>query len=84
MKGKKAQTINTIIKLVIGLVVLGMLIYLGYKYILGTGEQLGDISGCEGQGGQCKASCAETERGMLGLGCKGTTRFCCLPQDTGT
>lgn len=82
MKGKKAQTINTIIKLVIGLVVLGMMIYLGYKYILGTGEQVGALSGCESQGGQCKSTCAENERGLIGLGCKSPDRFCCISSVT--
>lgn len=84
MRGKKAQTINTMIKLVIGLVVLGMLIYLGYKYILGTGESVGELTGCAGQGGQCKSTCSETEIGLLGLGCKAGARFCCIPQSIGT
>lgn len=82
MKGKKAQTINIIIKLIIGLVVLGMMIYLGYKYILGTGEQIGEMTGCTGQGGHCEPSCLDTERGLIGLGCKTNERFCCLPKGT--
>ena len=82
MKGKKAQTISVIIKLVIGLVVLGMMIYMGYKYILGTGAQLDDISGCEGQGGNCKPNCADNENGILGLGCKAPDRFCCVSSVT--
>jgi hypothetical protein len=88
MKNKKAQTIKIIIMLVIGLVVLGMMIYLGYKYILGTGEDIGQLGSCEGQGGQCKASCGENERKFFGLGCPkqkgGSDKFCCIPEDIGS
>jgi len=87
-KNKKAQTINVIVMLVVGLVVVGMLIYLGYKYILGTGESVGKLGSCEGQGGQCKAQCAENEKSFLGIGCPkkegGTDKYCCIPKETGS
>jgi hypothetical protein len=89
-KQKKAQTISTIIKLVIGLVVVGMLIYLGYRYILGTGESVGQLGTCTGQGGDCVTREEACEgRRMFGVGCpeneedeKQDKNYCCLPERT--
>jgi len=82
-KNKKAQTINVVIKLVVGLVVVGILIYIGYKYILGTGESVGGLAQCSGQGGKCGLSCGTDEKSFPGMGCpeKGdaaTARVCCI------
>lgn len=78
---KKAQ-INIIVKLVIALIVIGMLIFISYKYILGTGEKIGALSGCEAQNGVCKAKGAcnvQTERDLGGGLCKDVaTQTCCL------
>ena len=87
-KNKKAQTIKTIIMLIVGLVVVGMLIYLGYKYILGTGESVGQLGTCSGQGGRCvSGQCESGEKRFFGLGCPETeqdksqnNRYCCIPQ----
>lgn len=87
-KSRKAQTVQIVVMLVVALVVVGILIYIGYKYILGTGENVGELGGCRGQGGECVASsqaCKESKgdsaRAMYGLGCEGTTPYCCIPSE---
>jgi len=83
-KNKKAQTIQVIIMMIVGLVVLGMLIYLGYKYILGPGEDIEKLGSCKGQGGQCKVQCSENEKSFYGIGCPekegDPEEYCCIPQ----
>lgn len=91
-KSRKAQTIHTVIMLIVGLVVVGMLIYLGYKYILGTGESVGKLGSCQGQGGHCatKDGCAENEKAFFGMGCPESgdendpKKYCCIPQERTT
>ena len=76
--------------LVIGLVVVGMLIYLGYRYILGTGESVGQLGTCTGQGGDCVTREGACEgRRMFGVGCPENEEdknqdknYCCLPERT--
>lgn len=83
MKGRKAQT-DIVVKLVVALVVIGMLIYIGYKYILGTGEKIGGLSQCEAQGKDAKCqqktdACAGTT--LPGL-CEKADQVCCIPRTT--
>lgn len=78
-KNKKAQTVRIIIMLVVGLVVVGILIYMGYKYILGTGKSVGALGSCKGQGGSCEASCdAKTHESFFGMGCEEPKPYCCI------
>ena len=88
-KNKKAQTVKVIVMLIVGLVVVGIMIYLGYKYILGTGKSIGGLGSCEGQGGNCmaKGGCSPTEEQFYGLGCpsndaekKAEKNYCCIPK----
>ncbi|MBN2112170.1 hypothetical protein JW707_03670 [Candidatus Woesearchaeota archaeon] len=85
-RSKKAQTVQIIIMLVVGLIVVGIMIYLGYKYILGTGKDVGELGSCEGQGGKCVAKGANCPADVSpadkfqGMGCKGETPTCCMPQ----
>jgi hypothetical protein len=83
---KKAQAINNVVKLVIALVVLAILIFIGYKYVLGPGEEAGGFGSCEKQSGRCSTlgeECAGKK--VFGLGCPredkdlGNARYCCLP-----
>jgi len=61
------MTMQTIVMMILALVVLGLLIYLGYKYILQAGEQGGKAAlACRGT---CKEQCASDERGVFGIGC---------------
>ena len=88
-ENKKAQTVKVVIMLLIGLVVLGIMIYLGYKYVLGTGKEIGGMGTCTGQGGHCvdaETPCGANEEKFYGLGCPkvqdkpDTHRYCCIPQ----
>ena len=88
-KSKKAMTMNVIIMMVIGLVVLAMMIYLANKYILGAGRTAGELSGCKAQhpDADCKERCSERERAFYKLGCppegEGNSQkiYCCIPKD---
>ena len=86
-KNKKAQTVKVIVMLIVGLVVVGIMIFLGYKYILGTGKSIGGLGSCEGQGGDCKAkgACTQIEEQFYGMGCPGPDdneddKYCCIPK----
>lgn len=85
-KNKKAQTVKVIVMLIVGLVVVGIMIYLGYKYILGTGKSIGGLGSCEGQGGECKAkgACTPNEEQFYGMGCppkdNENAKYCCIPK----
>ncbi len=77
-KSKKAMTMNVIIMMIIGLVVLAMMIYIANRYIIGTAKSAGELSGCENQNGNCKTECnKDTELKVSGMGCK-KDEFCCL------
>jgi hypothetical protein len=88
-KSKKAQTVKVVVMLVVGLVVVGMLLYLGYKYILGTGESVGQLGSCQGQGGTCmtKDACEQdtTKQAFFGMGCgkdaNDPKKYCCIPKE---
>lgn len=86
-KNKKAQTVKVIVMLIVGLVVVGIMIYLGYKYILGTGKSIGGLGSCEGQGGECKAksACTGNNRAFYGMGCPkekgGSDTYCCISDE---
>lgn len=90
-KDKKAQTVKVIVMLVVGLVVVGIMIYMGYKYILGTGKSVGALASCEGQGGDCgDKSCTglSNRDAFLGMGCPSTDaektankKYCCISKD---
>ncbi len=73
-RNKKAQEISVVVKLVVGLVVVGILIYIGYKYILGTGESVGKLGSCASQGGSgsgCispNGTCTDGKK-IPGVGC---------------
>jgi hypothetical protein len=79
-KNKDAQVTGVVVKLVIALVVIGMLIFIGYKYILGTGERIGGLSGCPAQakGAECKSPSECTGTPLPGL-CEKATEICCIP-----
>lgn len=88
IKNKKGQTVQIVIMLVVGLVVVGILIYLGYKYILGTGKNVGELGTCTGQGGKCVSGDCPTPTEdwdkFYGMGCPtkqgGSEVWCCLPK----
>jgi hypothetical protein len=86
-KDKKAQTVKLIIMLVVGLVVVGIMIYLGYKYILGTGRGVGELGSCQGQGGYCDdRGCPEksNHEAFYGMGCPTDDdqgAYCCIPKE---
>ena len=84
-KNKKALAMNVMIMMIIGLVVLGMMIYIANKYIMGTSKTAGDISGCKNQNGECKSSCTKgAELQLKGLGCEDPKPYCCIPTKIGT
>jgi len=75
-------TVNTLVMMALALIVLGVLIYLSYKYIAKPGDEAGRAATCAGQGGTCKSACGENERGTFGLGCPGNNDakeavYCC-------
>ena len=77
----KAQVSGVTVKLVIALIVIGMLAYLGYKYILGTGQQIGGLSKCDAQGGHCEKArddCKSDEIPLAGLCDEKEGNFCCV------
>ena len=80
----KAQVRGVTVKLVIALIVIGMLAYLGYKYILGTGQQIGGLSKCTSQGGDC-VNTREDCKGITlsGLCEENEGRFCCIKEGGG-
>jgi len=86
-KNKKAIAMNVMIMMIIGLVVLGMMIYIANKYILGTSKTAGELSGCANQGGECKPSCTKgAELQLKGLGCTKEDKgeYCCIPTKIGS
>ena len=86
-KDKKAQTVKIVVMLIVGLVVVGIMIYIGYKYILGTGKSVGELGSCEGQGGECVAkgeSCPPSVSPadkFYGMGCPDEAKYCCISKD---
>lgn len=90
---KKGQVINRIVVLVLALIVIALMAFLAYKYILGTGGKIGDLTKCSVQGsggGVCVASASACSDGeILNLGCPETDadkqnkkNFCCVPKKT--
>lgn len=86
---KKGQVVNKIVILVIALIVIAMMAFLAYKYILGTGVQIGVFTTCSGQGpgSKCVVSAAQCTNGEIrNIGCPETDadkqnnkNFCCVP-----
>jgi hypothetical protein len=70
---KKGQVVNKIVILVIALIVIAIMAFLAYKYVLGTGQQIGEFTSCkaQGPGSDCVATASECTDGRLvyGLGC---------------
>ncbi len=91
---KKAQVINRIVVLVLALIVIALMAFLAYKYILGTGGKIGDLTKCsaQGPGSKCVASVSECSDGeILNLGCPETDadkqnkkNFCCVQKKATT
>jgi len=91
---RKGQVINRIVVLVIALIVIALMAFLAYKYILGTGGKIGDLTKCsaQGPGSKCVASPSECSGGeILNLGCPETDaekqankKFCCVPSKNST
>ncbi len=92
MKTKKAQglTLNTVVIAVLVLVVLGILLFIAYKYIWGAGSGIGELSKCEartnnkGDPAKCKTECLDTETAfykMGGCGKDNKPDYCCIPKD---
>ena len=81
----KAQVSGVTVKLVIALIVIGMLAYLGYKYILGTGQQIGGLSKCTSQGGDCVKTRDDCKNGITlsGLCEEKEGKFCCIKEGGG-
>lgn len=74
----RAQVTGTVVKLVIALVVIGMLIFIGYKYILGTGDKIGGLSGCASQNGDCQGKSETCEGTRLPGLCEKPDEICCI------
>jgi len=66
---KRGEIPNIVIMMALALVVLGVMLFLTYKYVYKGGQQAGEAGTCTGQGGTCKASCNDNERTVFGLGC---------------
>lgn len=81
MINKKAQEISIIVKLVLALVVIGIMVYIGYKYILGTGEKIGGLSDCEAQGGNCIPKGDSCSNGVKLPGLCESEQACCIKQE---
>jgi hypothetical protein len=92
LRNKKAElTLETMVIAVLVLVVLGILLWLAYKYIWGAGVQVGGLSACQNRGGDCKPStqCNSEQNTKLykfgGCGQKtdkdpnGANDYCCIP-----
>lgn len=87
---KKSQglTLNTVVIAVLVLVVLGILLFIAYKYIYGAGESIGALSKCggTGDGAFCvneKYNCQGSKfynMGGCGKGEKKTYPYCCIPK----
>ena len=79
---KKGQVSGTIVKLTIALILIGFLLYLGYTYILGTGERVGKLGQCDAQNGKCLESCNDEYSRSIGNAlCPGEEnkdKVCCL------
>ncbi len=90
MKSKKAQglTLNTVVIAVLVLVVLGMLLFIAYKYIYGAGTSIGELSKCKarGQGAHCVVEPFDCTDGtafykMGGCGKDNKPDYCCIPEE---
>jgi hypothetical protein len=77
------MTLQTIVVMILALVVLGILLYLSYKYILQPGEAGSKTAlSCRGE---CREQCAAGEQGVFGVGCppqgaqpKDPRVYCCM------
>lgn len=69
------MSLNLIIYVVIGLVVLALILYLLVKYNRG-GDR--DFSDCDNKGGRCDSECreGETSVGLFGGGCPDGQKCC--------
>ncbi len=92
IKDKKAQglTLNTVVIAVLVLVVLGVLLFIVYKYIYGAGSDIGQLSSCEARGegeaecvakGDCKDGTAFYMMGGCGKGDNKDQKYCCIPNE---
>ena len=82
---KKAQGLpmNVIILAVLGIIVLIMLVFIFQRYVGGSTTTIGEISGCDNQGGNCKLECNKiSELKLSGMGCT-EKKVCCLPKKIG-
>jgi len=86
------MTIGKVVTLVIALVIIAIMMYIGYKYILGSAKGVGGAGECVNQGGECAMERVDCERmdpsrdALFGLGCdpkkEGNMqgRYCCVPR----
>ena len=72
------MSMNMIIVIVVGLIILAIIIYLLVK---NTGGWQGSITSCREKGGTCKSTCDSGESGssFFKNGCDGDT-LCCIPE----
>ena len=77
------MTISTVIVLVLGLVLLGIGLFISYKYIFKPSEGAGSIISCESRGGTEVSSCAGATCSLclkLPSETKKELVFCCIPE----
>jgi hypothetical protein len=82
MRSKKGLTQDQLVLMIIALVVLGILLYLAYKYVLVGGESAGKLGDCTARPGQfCVATAAECTAGQaFQVGCPKEKPWCCIPE----
>jgi hypothetical protein len=71
------MSLNLVIMIVLGLIILSLLIFLGTRYITG-GDQ--DLSNCVSKGGRCDTSCnpGESTSSLFTGGCPNEDDVCCM------
>jgi len=83
MRSKKGITQEQLVLMIIALVVLGILLFLAYKFIYQGGDTAGKLGDCETKQGQkCLAEGASCAGQSFKIGCPTERPWCCIPEKT--
>ncbi|MEK6822309.1 MAG: hypothetical protein AABY13_00645 [Nanoarchaeota archaeon] len=81
MKSKRGMTQETLVKMILGLVLLAILLYLAYTYILKGGEGAAKLGDCESKPNQiCQAKDSPCSGQKIKYGCPETKPYCCVQE----
>lgn len=83
---KRGMTQEELVKIVVALVLLGILLFLAYKYVLKGSESAAKLGECESKPPQKCYTDAEIKAGVCAngqsfrFGCPAEKPYCCIPE----